>query len=184
MTGITNYKAYKREIVDKDHVEFLANGGDVRAAFHSAISLFHLHDWVYDAHKAYIDANFTFLRAPAAGSPPVATAVTNSVQFAHALSDVTPEFALIRGVANSAKHLTLHAPDPKRPPLPPNAPSHAANTQPRGGAVLGQATFNGTTFNGSPQVMLEGANNKNIVLTGVTSAVMKMWQDLFKQHGW
>ncbi len=96
MTSITDYKAYKLEIVDKDHAEFLANDGNVRAAFHSAISLFHLHDWVYAAHKPYIDANFTFLRAPPAGPPPVATPVTKSSQFADALADVSPLFVVWR----------------------------------------------------------------------------------------
>jgi hypothetical protein len=36
-------------------------GHSVRRAFHCAISLFHLSDWVYVAHKAHIDANLRSL---------------------------------------------------------------------------------------------------------------------------
>jgi hypothetical protein len=174
---VSTYKEYKLEIVDKDHADFLADDGDIRKAFHSAISLFHLHDWVYAAHDSYINANFTFLLKSAP------TPVSNAKQFADSLSDASPDFALIRGVANSAKHLELRTPDPKRPPPPPSAPSNAANTFSQS-TGWGEGKWGEMKWGGAPTIMLEGANNNHIVLSRITSAVMTMWNDLFIKHGW
>jgi hypothetical protein len=60
MPNITNYKEFRRSVVEPDFQDFMANRDDVRKAWHCAGSLFHLADWVYGAHKA-IDAKFTFI---------------------------------------------------------------------------------------------------------------------------
>ena len=47
-------------MVEPDYHEFVKNQRDLRAAFHAAISLFHMHDWVWHTHevavrKAFLD---------------------------------------------------------------------------------------------------------------------------------
>ena len=91
---------------------------DLRLAFHCAVSLFHMSDWVYEAEKATVDASFTFIDKNGVTQP-----VRNSKQFANALRDLEPDFELIRQIANSAKHLKLSRSSPH-----PGAPTHAANT--------------------------------------------------------
>jgi hypothetical protein len=174
---ITSYNEYRTEIVERDHADFLADDGDIRKAFHTAISLFHLHDWVYAAHSAYIDANFTFFRN---GVP---ASVTNAKQFADALSDASPDFALIRSVANAAKHLELRTPDPRRPPPPPSAASSAANTFSQT-TSWGEGKWGEMKWGGAPTIMLEGANNNHLVLSKITSAALRMWNELIAEHGW
>ena len=58
--SVIDYPSFWREIVVPDYNDFGAAIDDLRRAFHCAISLFHLSEWVYVAHKAYIDANFTY----------------------------------------------------------------------------------------------------------------------------
>ena len=60
IASVADCRSFWRDIVVPDYNDFAANIADLRRAFHCAISLFHLSDWMYVAHKAYIDANFTF----------------------------------------------------------------------------------------------------------------------------
>lgn len=174
---VTTYSEYRAEIVEPDYNDFIKDDGDIRAAFHCAISLFHLHDWVYQAHKAYIDANFSFLKL---GAP---IAVSQASEFANALADQYPQFELIRGVANSAKHLALHPANPRRPPQPPSTPSHAANTFSEGGGWDG-GKWDQDKWDGAPTVKLEGANGQHLVLSNIATKVRDMWDTLFAAHGW
>lgn len=174
---ITTYLEFKTEIVDKDFEEFVKNDGDVRAAFHCAISLFHLHDWVYRAHKAHIDATYTFLKN---GKP---ERVSKASEFANALSDRHADFELIRGVANSAKHLRLDGSNKSRPAPPENTPIDAANTFAQS-AGWGEGKYGEMKWGGAPTVMLEGANNNHLVLSKLAASVKKMWDDLFATEKW
>ena len=58
---IDTYSEFKRSVVEPDFREFMANKADLRKAWHCAGSLFHLHDWVYAAHKASIDSKYKFV---------------------------------------------------------------------------------------------------------------------------
>lgn len=60
IANVTDCRSFWREIVVPDYSDFNAAIDNMRRAFHCAISLFHLCDWVYHAHKAYIDANFSY----------------------------------------------------------------------------------------------------------------------------
>jgi hypothetical protein len=121
VASVTDCRSFWRDIVLPDYNDFTAKIDDLRRAFHCAISLFHLGDWVYVAHKAYIDANFTYRDRNGAARP-----VSDEKTFANALGELHPDFDLIRGIANSAKHLLLTNPRPH-----PAAPSHAAKAIPR-----------------------------------------------------
>lgn len=107
---ISDYKAFKAAIVDVDFAEFQRKSGDLRSAFHCAISLFHLSDWVYVAHQAMIDSSYTYQKNAQNH------AVRKASDFANALADLHPDFELIRGVANSAKHLQLNPPPARTQP--------------------------------------------------------------------
>src|SRR5205823_9417063 len=69
--------------------------------------------------------------------------------FANALGELHPDFDLIRGIANSAKHLVLTNPRPH-----PAAPSHAANTRVQS-TGFGQGGYGMRPYGGTPRVMLK-----------------------------
>ena len=116
IANVTDCLSFCREIVVPDYDDFNAAIDNIRRAFHCAISVFHLCDWVYRAHQPYIDANFSYRDRNGVVLP-----VTDEKTFANALSDLHPDFDLIRDIANSAKHLVLTN---RRPH--PASPSHAA----------------------------------------------------------
>ena len=121
-TRIDTYSQFKHSIVEQDFQEFMADRGNLRKAWHCAGSLFHLHDWVYAAHKLAIDAKYTFL-----DDTGQTRRVSSSVHFANSLGQAHPDFQLIRGIANVSKHFALYSVPPGRV-NPPGMPSHAANT--------------------------------------------------------
>jgi hypothetical protein len=75
-----------------DYNDFSAAIDDLRPAFHCAISLFHLSDWVYVVHRTYINANFTYRDKNGFVQP-----VTDEKTFANALGQLHPDFDLIHG---------------------------------------------------------------------------------------
>jgi hypothetical protein len=90
-----------------DYNDFSAAIDDLRPAFHCAISMFHLIDWVYVVHRTYINANFTYRDKNGFVQP-----VTDEKTFANALGQLHPDFDLIHGIANPSKHLALKSPRP------------------------------------------------------------------------
>jgi hypothetical protein len=58
---IDHYTAFWSEVVGPDYEELMKAQHDLRLAFHCAVSLFHMSDWVYEAEKATVDASFTFI---------------------------------------------------------------------------------------------------------------------------
>jgi hypothetical protein len=99
---VQDYQVFWRQIVEPDYKDFMAKIDDLRRAFHCAITLFHMSDWIYVSQKTYINANFTFKDKNGISRP-----VTCEKKFANAVGDLHPDFDLIRGIANSAKHLVL-----------------------------------------------------------------------------
>ena len=141
--NVTDYRAFWREIVVPDYNDFIGQIDNLRRAFHSAISLLHMSDWVYHAHKQYIDANFTFRDNNGVVRP-----VSDEMTFANALGQLHPDFDLIHGIANFAKHLALKKPRPH-----PAAPSNAANTRVKS-TGFGQGGYGMGPYGGAPRVML------------------------------
>lgn len=171
VASITDCRSFWREIVVPDYNDFTANIDDLRRAFHCAISLFHLSDWVYVAHKAHIDANFTFRERHG-------VARADERTFANALGDLHPDFDLIRGIANSAKHLVLTN---RRPH--PAAPSHAANTRVQS-TGFGEGGYGMGPYGGTPRVMLEGAGGEDREFSDLATSTFDMWKRLSQQHNW
>jgi hypothetical protein len=172
---IDSYRKFKDSVVKPDLRDFLANRGDLRKAWHCAGSLFHLHDWVYAAHKASIDGQYTYVDDKGRIRP-----VSNSKEFANALGQKHPHFQIIRGIANSSKHFKL-LPTPPGRNDPPGMPSHAANTYVSGAAFQSDA-FQSNAFQ-TGDVKVEAAP-KDIEFAQIAQSVMEMWERLFAQEGW
>ena len=113
MQSITTYTEFKQAVVEPDFRDFMSDQSNLRKAWHSAGSLFHLADWVYVAHKPTIDSKYKFVddigRTKFVSCP---------IEFANSLGQIHPEFQLIRGIANAAKHCELKSVPPGRKNLP------------------------------------------------------------------
>jgi hypothetical protein len=172
---IDTYTDFKREIVDVDFRDFMADdSGTLRKAWHCAGSLFHLHDWVYAAHKALIDAKYTFIN-----DKKQTQAVSCASHFANSLGQQYPNFERIRGIANASKHSVLR-PRPGRI-IPSGIPSSAANT------YVTDAAFQPGAFQRSAfqvgDVMLE-ATPQDMLFSELARSVLDMWEQLFQSEGW
>jgi hypothetical protein len=175
MTRIDTYTKYKQDIVEPDFDEFMTNRGDLRKAWHCAGSLFHLHDWVYEAYKSAIDRKYTFV-----DDNDQQLCVSSHVHFANSLGQAHPDFQLIRGIANASKHLVLH-PVPQGRTNPPGMPSHAANAYVSGTAFQPGA-FQGNAFQ-TGDVKLERSTG-HIEFAVLAQSVLNMWNQLFATEGW
>ena len=159
-------------MVEPDYQESQNNQGDLRAALHAAISLFHMSDWVFEEYKSKICNTFTFIDKNGQPKP-----VTDSKTFANALEQAEGDFALIRGIANAAKHLALRDIRPHQ-----DAPSHSANTASQS-LGWGEGGYDVGPYGGGPQVMLEGANG-HLHFSQIATSVYDMWVKLKNQHNW
>jgi hypothetical protein len=174
MEQIDTYSKYKQQVVEPDFREFMAARGDLRKAWHCAGSLFHLHEWVYAAHKATIDAKYTFVDDNGSTRP-----VSCAVHFANFLGQTYPDFQLVRGIANASKHFVLRAPPTGRS-NPPGMPSHAANTYVSG------AAFQPGAFSDAFQLgeVKQQADSTDVDFAVLAQSVFNMWNQLFAQEGW
>lgn len=166
---------FKRYVVEPDLKEFLGDRGDLRKAWHCAGSLFHLHDWVYTKHKASIDAKYRYIDDDGNIKP-----VLRAEHFANALGQTFPNFQLIRGIANAAKHFLLK-PVPSGRSNPPGMPSSASNTY-VSSASFDTATFDNSSFDVS-QVKLQ-RDITDIDFADLAQSVFQMWNDLFEGEKW
>ncbi len=160
-------------MVEPDYAECVARPADLRAAFHAAISLFHMHDWMWRTHESTVSANFTLIDGNGRQ-----VRVHDAASFASSLEQQCEDFGRIRSIANAAKHLELRDIRPV-----PNAASHAANTavQTTG---WGQGGFGKGSYGGAPRVMLAGPNGNDMEFSDVAKGVYDMWGKLRIDYGW
>ncbi len=170
---IKNDIQFREEVVRPDLEDFMKDKGDVRKAFHCAISLFHLADWVYASHKKQIDAKFGFIDDRGKERQ-----VNNSAEFANALGQKYEHFQLIRGIANALKHFQLK-PVPEGRVNPKDMPSHSANVFVVGGGFSNDFSDD---FQKS-RVHLEGAGGDRD-FAALAKSTMQMWDDLIRTEGW
>jgi hypothetical protein len=154
-------------MVEPDYQNCLDNPADLRVAFHAAMSLFHMHDWVWTTHEAAVRASFAFIDKNGA-----TVKVHDKGSFANALEQQCADFGRVRGIANAAKHLKAEI----RPV--PNAPSHATDTAVRTTA-LGEGPYGSGPYGGTPRVMLD-----DLEFSDVIKAVYEIWNRLRTTHGW
>lgn len=152
----------------------------LRAAFHAAIGLFHVHDWVWATHSDAIRALFTYKDRNDREH-----AVSSAETFANALEQQYPDFGRIRSIANAVKHLELRDVRPVD-----NAARHATDTAVHvpgaglGGYNVGNYGYgtSGLSYAGYPRVMLTGSSDMEFFK--VAEAVRQMWIDLRGMHAW
>ena len=164
---ITDYRSFRAGMVEPDYQAFRRDEGDLRLGLHSALSLYHLADWVWVAHEPYSRANFQWHQSPGG-----AQAVTSGGHFANALADLHQDFELVRAIGNAAKHLELDPASTTRT-MPSNRPSHAANTYVETTVRWFGSTKGVVTIQGSNRPLLE-----------VLTSTRTWWDALFARHGW
>jgi len=173
MRKIDTYVLYKSDILEPDLNDFLNDRRDLRKAWHSAISLFHLSDWIFTTNKDKIVGNYTYRQDSG-----LVKAVSKTEHFANYIGQRFPDFQIIRGVAHSSKHLRLRAPPVGRN-NPSGMPSDAANS------FVPDGSFS-TGFSGAfdiGEVMIE-ADPTPIAFAALAKSVLKMWNDIIPAEGW
>lgn len=162
-------------MVVPDCTDYRAHPNDLRRALHSAISLFHMHDWIFYTHQSDVTSNFTYIDKVGTCKP-----VLNAEEFANSLEQSNEDFGRIRGIANAGKHLQLRQ-SGIRPVQ--NAPSNAANTRIQT-TGWGQTGFGQGPFSGPARVMLQGSNGNDMEYSDIVDSVYKMWEALMKRYNW
>jgi hypothetical protein len=175
MQGITTYTEFKQAVVEPDFRDFMSDQGNLRKAWHSAGSLFHLADWVYVAHKPTSDAKYKFIDDIGRTKP-----VSCATQFANSLGQIHPEFQLIRGVSNAAKHCELKSVPSGRKNRP-GMPSRASDTYVSTRGFQSKA-FQFNSFQ-IAVVKLQG-DPRDIEFAPLAQSVLDMWDKLFIAEGW
>jgi hypothetical protein len=174
-SSIQTPQEFWENVVVHDYNDFMSRIDDLRLAFHCAISLFHMSDWIFQTHQTNILANIRFKDRKSGQSKPV----TRASEFANFVSDAHPDFELIRQIANTAKHLRLTGVSPH-----PNAPSHAANTAVRG-TGWGQGAWGQGPWGGTPRVMLANHPGKSdLEFSKIAHDAFAMWPVLRARHEW
>jgi hypothetical protein len=167
-------------MVEPDFADCLRNPADLRAAFHAASSLFHMHDWVWKTHEVAVRESFVFTTNDGP------TRVHDNKSFANALEQHCEDFGRIRGIANAAKHLEIRDVRPVA-----NAPSHATQTFVKvipalGGYGVGAIGYGVSgSYGGGPTVMLTGhEGGPDMAFSHIARTVHDMWATLRANHCW
>jgi hypothetical protein len=153
-TKIDTCNKYWKEFVLPDLKDFIEDQGNVRKAFHSAISLLHMADWIYKEKGLAYWQSIGLQFKDRTGAM---VAVHDDKSFANAIATINPDFELVRGVANSAKHFEL-----KRRGNHAAAPISSANTYSRV-AAFDSSSFDQTAFDATDEVMLEGPGGNDLL---------------------
>jgi hypothetical protein len=173
MRRIDNYRHYWSEIVTLDYLDFIKHDDDLRRAFHCATTLFHMHEWLYAAEEVTIRSRFRFNDKEGKSQP-----VGDAKAFANSIADTYPDFELIRGIANSAKHFELKPRRNATPPRHPAMPSHAANT------YFSLSTSALGPFFRTGEIMLQMPGGVDRSVVDLAISVWKFWPLFCSNNGW
>jgi hypothetical protein len=160
-------------MVEPDYLAQPRDVADLRAALHSAISLFHMSDWVFHTHERAVRNAFTWQRSDGTVLP-----VGSEENFATALEQQNQDFGRIRGVCHATKHLKLKNVRPV-----PDAPSHSANTRVRT-TGFGTGGYGAGPYGGSERVMVESGGPSDIEFSDIARNVYEMWRTLNQRNQW
>ena len=170
---IDDCKKYWDEFVEPDFQDYVAQQGDLRSAFHCAISLFHMADWIYKEKGLTYWQNVGLQFTDKNGAQ---VAVHNDKSFANALVTIDPNFELVRNIANSVKHFSL-----TKPGAHPSSPSHAANTYSLPPA-FSPHVFSPNAFDTTAKVMLEGPNGNDLRFLDLANSVRTTLRNFCTAH--
>jgi hypothetical protein len=157
-TRIENAVGFLNLMVLPDYDDFSRKQTDLRCAFHLACSLFHLRDWVqsdYGLVKGWADTG----------------------QLQRFLESRCTEFALIRDIANSSKHLKL---DNHSTPVSMASAVFATITPQATNALYDSSR----RYQGGSEVLVNADSGDPVRFTIVAQGALEMWKRLFREEGW
>jgi hypothetical protein len=173
-TKIDDCNKYWNEIVLPDLQAFEDDQGNVRKAFHAAVSLFHMSNWVYYEKGLAYWQSIPLQYENRAGAM---VTVSDDKSFPNAISTINADFELVRGVANSAKHFFI-----THPANHAAAPTHAANTYSRQ-AGFDVSAFDQAAFDAIDEVMLEGPGGNDLLFLKLAHSAKVTLEKFCADHG-
>jgi hypothetical protein len=128
-------------------------------------------DWVYVAHKLFIDGHITFTDRAGSARP-----VRDERTFANAIEELHPEFGLVRQIANSAKHLHVsHGKHSVNPITALDVASKSTN--------WGVAEWDKDPWNGKGVVFAPPGGSEHEV-SKLAKATYETWINICRRYGW
>ena len=161
MTALSTAREFWDQVVRLDYQDFARAMTDLRCATHAALSLFHLHDWLYVQFESDKSRMFD------------CSSKERLVE--HLLSYEHADFGLIKDVANAHKHFKLDRGQPKI--------ARASQVSVRG-TGWGEGRFGEGPWGGTPTVVVDLGNGQIRHFSAVARNVYEMWGRLFQAHGW
>jgi hypothetical protein len=152
---------FLNQMVIPDYQDFLQCKTDVRLAFHSACSLFHLRDWIYCDFRQ-------------------SKRWTTKGQVQSFLESKCADFRIIRDVANASKHLKL---DPRTAGTSMTTAGATFATITRNSAMTGYDSTR--TYQGGSEVLVTASDDDAPLRFAVIAKnVLNMWRKCFEEENW
>lgn len=150
-------------VVKRDYEEFRGAATDLRKAFHVAISLHHVCDWVLadycqrDPEKIFGKNRLVDLQK-------------------HIIENECRDYWLIRDIGNASKHFRL-----TRPADPPVA-VHSSSATTVQASGFGMGPFGAGTWGGR-RIIVDTDSGPRL-FSEIAEKVYEMWDRLFREKGW
>ena len=139
--SITTAREFWEQVAQPDYRDFIIDTTDLRKSTHAALSLYHLHEWVFWRLQPTDQQGNTF---------------PSEKEFARHLSqNECSDFALIADVANAQKHFALTRGNPQI------STATQVVTRPTG---FGEGGYGEGPYGGSPSVVVEIDQNLTDVI--------------------
>ena len=161
MAGINSAHDFWEKIVQPDYQEFTRDQTNLRLAAHAALSLYHIHDWVFEDYKGDTARIFE--------------CKSKSQFLDHIRQQECADFELLRGLANSHKHFRL---DRGQPAV---ASSTQVSIRPTG---WGESAYGEGPYGGSASIVVDIGNGQIRHFTAIAQNVWEMWCRLFRSQNW
>jgi hypothetical protein len=157
MLPIQNSTQFLKEVVEPDYHEAIHNPLSLRHAYHLAVGLFSLRDWVL--------LDFS--------SNPGWPYGRNKMRFQKELEGLCPEFSIISEVTHSARNLRLQK------------MKDSLLGVDRATIYLGSSTATTAGGDGAePAHVTLDAGHQRLALLDAGEQVFFMWKELFRKSGW
>jgi len=157
---ISSARDFWIKVAQPDYEDFRDNPANLRKAFHAAMSLYHVVDWVWGDYES---------------SPPLVFNASSLDDLrSHIEHNECPDFGLIRDVSDSSKHFRLGRS---------SATVTSATEVITRGTGYGEGRYGEGPWGGSSRVVVE-LNSGVRHFSAIATNVHEMWDRLFAQQGW
>lgn len=161
IASITSARGFFDRVVKPDYEEFTSKPTDLRKAFHIAVSLYHVREWIFSQYR---------------GVPAKVFNCSNSNSFfSHLAGNVCSDLNLVRDIANSQKHFRLTQGSPQV--------NTATQTVTRS-TGWGELPYGEGPYGGTPTVVVELNDGTVRAFSAIAKNVFHMWEQLFQTQGW